>query len=71
MQTPAPIAADQSHLAPILHEIERFIRRKRMAATVFGMAAMNDPNFVRQLRKGRDPSSRVVERVRYFMHGED
>lgn len=60
----------QSHLAPILGEIERYLIAHQMAAYRFGMVAMGDPRFVYDLRKGRDPSSRVCERARYFMRGE-
>lgn len=71
MQKSAPVTPEQTHLAPIVHEVERYIRRRRISASAFGMTAMGDPNFVRQLRQGRDPSSRIVERVRSYMNGED
>lgn len=64
------LPADQSHLAPILHEIERFLTDSGMSAGTFGKKALGDPRFVFDLRAGRDPSSRICERARYFMRGE-
>lgn len=38
-----------------------------MSETAFGTNALNDPPFVLQLRRGRDPKMSTVERVRAFM----
>lgn len=38
-----------------------------MSETGFGKAALSDPCFVRDLRNGREPRSRVVKKVRDFM----
>ncbi|EKU74624.1 hypothetical protein HMPREF9718_02152 [Sphingobium yanoikuyae ATCC 51230] len=38
-----------------------------MSASRFGRLSVNDPRLVHDLRRGRDPSSRIVARVRAFM----
>lgn len=60
----------KSYRAPILDEVERFLKRRRMHPTNFGECALGDPNLVRQLREGRDPRSKTVEILRRFMNGE-
>lgn len=62
---------DRDFTAPILFEIEQWIERRAMYPSAFGMLAIGDPNLVRDLRGGRDPSSRTVNRIRLFMQGED
>lgn len=57
----SPVAAD------LLDEIERYIERTAMAPTAFGLAAIGDKNFVRQLRAGRDPHASTIDRVRDYM----
>lgn len=66
----APSEVARRHLAPILAEIEDFLISAPMGASTLGAKAMGDPRFLWTLRNGRDPSSRVVERVRRFMRGE-
>lgn len=51
----------------LLREVEKFIRRSDIAPTRFGREAVGDPRFVFDLRKGRDPRPRTVERVRAFL----
>jgi hypothetical protein len=60
-------AQDASYLSPILLEIERRLRATGMSASRFGRLSVNDPRLVHDLRRGRDPSSRIVARVRAFM----
>jgi hypothetical protein len=40
-----------------------------MEASLFGRSALKDPNFVFDLRKGRCPNLRTIQRVRAFMTG--
>ena len=47
----------------LLNEIEKHLRRTRMAPTRFGREALGDPKFVLQLRDGREPRRRTTERV--------
>ena len=54
-------------LETFLAEIEAFLRRAKMAASAFGRAAVNDSDFVKDLRDGRSPSLKTVARVRDFI----
>jgi hypothetical protein len=55
----------------LLTRVERFLRWSAMPPTVLGRAAVGDPNFVRDLRNGREPSPRTVARIAAFLdHAE-
>jgi hypothetical protein len=58
---------DQSSAHAFLAEIEAFLDQAQMSPSGFGRAALGDPNFVRDLRGGRAPSLRLVDRARAFM----
>lgn len=58
---------DGRYVAPILLEIERYLRQQRMSASRFGRLAASDPRLVSDLRRGRDPSSRTAARIRAFI----
>lgn len=60
-------AQDGRYAAPILLEVERYLRQHNMSASRFGRLAARDPRLVSDLRKGRDPSSRTLARIRAFM----
>lgn len=62
---------DGRYAAPILLEIERWIRQHGLSASRFGRLAASDPRLVSDLRSGRDPSSRTVARIRAFMAQAD
>jgi len=51
----------------LLREVEKFLRRYDTAPTRFGRDAVGDPRFVFDLRKGRDPRPRTVERVLAYL----
>jgi len=53
-----------------LAEIEAFLTSNEMDPSAFGREALKDPNFVFDLRKGRAPNLRTIERVREFMSEE-
>ena len=59
----------ESSTDAFLIEIEAFLARERAAPSTFGRAAVGDPNFLRQLRDGRAPSLRLVDRARAYMAG--
>jgi hypothetical protein len=59
----------ESSAATFLAEIEAFLARERVPSSTFGRAAVGDPNFVRELRDGRAPSLRLVDRARAYMAG--
>jgi hypothetical protein len=63
-------AQDGRYAAPILLEVERYLRQHSMSASRFGRLAASDPRLVSDLRKGRDPSSRTVARIRCFIQEE-
>ncbi|KXU31541.1 hypothetical protein A0J57_05435 [Sphingobium sp. 22B] len=70
---PKPRSArpQRNYSAPILMEIERWLKKAGMPASKFGREAVGDSHLLRDLRRGRDPSSRVVARVRAYMKKED
>ena len=51
----------------LLREVERFLRQNGTPPTHFGREAMGDPRFVFDLRDGRDPRPRTVERVLAYL----
>ena len=51
----------------LLREVEKFLRQNDTPPTRFGWDAMRDPRFVFDLRNGRDPRPRTVERVRAYL----
>ena len=51
----------------ILREIEVFLRSTGLAATRFGRDAVNDPRFVFDLRRGREPRPQTVARIVDFL----
>jgi predicted transcriptional regulator len=50
-----------------LAQVEAFLERTGMTPTAFGKAALNDPNFIRDLRQGRKPNLDLVEHIQEFM----
>jgi hypothetical protein len=48
-------------------EVEVFLIRHDMKPAAFGALALKDPKFVFDLRKGRSPSMKTIDRVRRFM----
>lgn len=47
--------------------VEDFLERTQMPPTRFGKLAAGDPNFIIDLRKGREPRFSTTQRVRQFM----
>jgi 2,4-dienoyl-CoA reductase-like NADH-dependent reductase (Old Yellow Enzyme family) len=54
-------------LESFLTDVEAFLSERHMEASLFGRNALKDPNFVFDLRKGRCPNLRTIQRVRAFM----
>ena len=50
-----------------LSEIERFLETAGLDATSLGKQALGDPSFVFDLRKGRSPSTRTIDKVRNWI----
>ncbi|HYG29808.1 MAG TPA: hypothetical protein VD887_06290 [Allosphingosinicella sp.] len=55
----------------LLYRIERHLRRTGLTPSAFGRKAMNDPAFVRHLRKGREPMPRTEARVLAFIEAAE
>ena len=51
----------------LLPTIEKHLRECGVSAARFGRAALGDPSFVFELRSGREPRPRTVEKVLAFI----
>ena len=51
----------------LLRDVEIYLRTSNVPAARFGREAMKDPRFVFDLRRGREPRQRTVERVRAYL----
>ena len=51
----------------LLRDVEKFLRTSNMPAARFGREAVKDPRFVFDLRKGREPRQRTIDRVLAFL----
>lgn len=54
-------------MTPLIEDIEAFCRAQSLSEAQFGVLALNDKNFVPQLREGRDIRVSTAEKVRRFM----
>ncbi|MCM8556477.1 hypothetical protein NDO55_01415 [Sphingomicrobium sp. GRR-S6-50] len=54
-------------LVYLLRDIEKHLKKKEIAAARFGRDAVGDPRFVFDLRRGREPRQRTVDRVRNYL----
>lgn len=50
-----------------LGEVEAFLAASKIDPTAFGKMAMKDPSFVFDLRNGRSPSGKTMDKVRAWM----
>jgi hypothetical protein len=57
----------KENIVHLLREVEKFLRQNETAPTRFGREAVGDPRFVFDLRNGRDPRPRTVERVLAYL----
>ena len=53
----------------LLREVENFLRHTKVPPARFGREVMGDPRLVFDLRNGREPRARTVERIRKFLEG--
>jgi len=51
----------------LLTTIERYLRKTGIAPTRFGRDAVGDPQFVSDLRNGREPRETTVQRVTNYL----
>ena len=50
-----------------LARIDSFLKKSKMSESAFGIAAVKDPNFVKNIRDGRQPTLGMVDRVYDFI----
>lgn len=55
----------------ILLRIERYLRAHRMTPTRFGRRALGDPNFVLNLRDGRQPRETTLRRLEAWLEEQE
>lgn len=56
----------------LLDRIEAFLKaREDYSATKLGKDAVGDPNFVRDLRDGREPRRKTIERAATFLEQQE
>jgi len=55
----------------LLRRIERYLRSTATPPTRFGRDVVGDPNFVFDLRNGREPRGKTIERVSRFLAAID
>lgn len=63
---PIPVASAQT----LINRIDLFLSITDMSAAEFGRGAVKDPNFISDLRAGRSPSLRLLDRVETFMRAK-
>lgn len=51
----------------LLAEIDQFLDRTGIPPSSFGWQAVRDPNFVRNLRTGREPRFGTMQKVKDFI----
>lgn len=55
----------------LTQRIDRYLRAKRMAPTRFGREALGDPNFLLNLRDGRNLRASTVRRVEAYLDANE
>lgn len=48
-------------------EVEAFLKASALSPSRFGRDALGDPGFVAELRRGRCPNLRTIEKARAFI----
>ncbi|TPG46971.1 hypothetical protein [Sphingomonas glacialis] len=51
----------------VLQKIDRYLKASAMPPTTFGRLAVRDPRLVRDLRRGREPGTRMIRRIEAFL----
>ena len=55
----------------ILERIDRYLRRSKTSPSRLGREAVGDPNFVMNLRDGRQPRQATLDRVLAFIERKE
>lgn len=63
-------AIQNPEVVKLMVEIDRYRATQGMSATAFGLWAVNDPNLLRDLGKGRDLRWQTIKAIRAKMAGE-
>jgi len=56
-----------SYSQTFVDDVEAFLARTKVEPTRLGKEALGDPSFVFDLRKGRSPSGKTMDKVRVWM----
>ena len=54
----------------VLQQIDHYLKATAMPRTKFGRLAVRDPRLVDDLRRGREPGPRMVQRIEAFLAAE-
>jgi 2,4-dienoyl-CoA reductase-like NADH-dependent reductase (Old Yellow Enzyme family) len=54
----------------LLEQIEQYLVRTQLSPTRFGRIVVRDPRFVEDLRAGRQPRQRTMEKVSAYLKRE-
>lgn len=52
---------------PLLTEVEAFLKATDMTPTAFGLAALNDPTLVHEMRRGRECKRATRAKIKEYM----
>jgi hypothetical protein len=58
---------DSEDAMKLARRIEYYLKRTKTSATQFGREAVNDPNFVFEMRRGRQLGEPTAERIRAWL----
>lgn len=53
----------------LLQRINAYCERKKISPAAFGRKAFNDSSFVSDLKVGRSPTARTIQRAKDFLRG--
>lgn len=66
MSAPSMLRATSRHQSA-LELVEQYLSANRVPPSRFGRMAVNDPRFVDDLRRGREPRPKTLRRLRAFI----
>ena len=55
----------------LLSTIEAFLEETGMEPSTFGRTVLSDPNFVFELRAGRSPNTRTLDRIGAYLSSKE
>lgn len=57
-------------LTRFVNDVDAYLQASQLTPTAFGSKAAGDPNFVFELKNGREPRRSTIAKVREFMSRE-